>query len=232
MPFIAYYAIGMLFMGLVVFLVGRKFYDFPIWKCICIAVLLTLAGYVGAKLMGLIETGTFDSRSYFGAVLFAPVLMFPVAKLLHVNVNDLFDVCAPCGCIMQSFLKINCYQAGCCKGRVLRTVLDSSGGLYEIRFPSQLVECGASLILFFILLVIIKRGKSRGAVCPWFMVLYGVIRSILNLERETHPFVWRLPAGNFWALITITIGTIWLCMIRKKSVKEMRIKKQKQHKKM
>lgn len=67
-------------------------------------------------------------------------------------------------------------------------------------------------------MIIMRKQKNRGRIYPWFMVLYGITRFGWNLLRETKPFVWVLPAGNFWSLIAIVIGVLWLLIDRKKDM--------------
>ncbi|MBO2516780.1 MAG: hypothetical protein CW338_05795 [Clostridiales bacterium] len=197
-----------------VMLFSGRYYHLPVWKGIVSAILLTAAGYAGAKVMAFVEMGTWDGRSFYGALFLAPCLMIPVALLLRIKIRELLDLCAPCECIMLALLKVDCVVSGCCYGIVLgrREVED---GFQAIRFPSKITECVAAMILMVVLILILKKKKNYGLIYPWYMVLYGASRFCLNLLRDTEPFVWILPAGNFWSLISITIGLIWMLVYKK-----------------
>ncbi len=179
---------------------GGKIYAIPVWKIAISAFLLTAVGLLGAHLMSLLESGKWNGRSFFGAVFLAPILMWPVAKVLKIPYGNLMDLCAPAECVMLALLKVKCRIDHCCIGRFINL------GDYEIRFPSQITECVTAILLMFVLLVIIKKQKWSGMVFPWYLLLYGVLRSILNLLRETTPWIGPLSAGNFWALISIILG--------------------------
>ena len=107
---------------------------------------------------------------------------------------------------MLALMKVKCYMDGCCYGKVLSLV-----DLRPRRFPSQIVECVTGLILTVVMLLLIRSGKHTGKV-------YGVVRFMLNLLRDTKPWIGPLPAGNFWSLVAITIGTVGMVMIRKKEM--------------
>ena len=111
---------------------------------------------------------------------------------------------------MLALLKVQCIVDGCCYGMALR--LNSEGRL--VRFPSQAVECADALVLAAVLLLMIRMGKGRGRMYAWYMLLYGVCRFGLNLLRETTPFIWIQPAGNFWSLVSIAIGLAILLAAR------------------
>lgn len=201
MSFEVFLTAGTVLMIAVMLFAGET-YKIPVWKRIVLAVILTGAGVAGAKLMAFIESGSFSGRSFYGALFFAPVIMIPVAMLMKANVSETLDICAPAECVMLAFLKIDCTIEGCCRGMLLHT---AEGGA-EVRFPSQITECVNALILMLALLWILQRGKQKGAVYLWYMVLYGISRFILNSFRETEPFVWIIPAGHFWSLVSIGIG--------------------------
>ena len=170
----------------------------PAWKAIVISILLMFAGLAGAKLMRFIEAGTFSGESFYGAVFFAPIAMILAAFVIRVPVNVVLDMCAPAECIMLAVLKVNCLIQGCCGGRI-----------YEISaksfvFPAQLAELFNGIILMFVLLIMIRYQNNRGKIYPWYMIIYGAT-----------PFVWIVPAGNFWSLISLLAGIAWLCILKR-----------------
>ena len=211
MSFEMFIAVGTGLMIAVMLAAGR-WLDVKAWKSAVAAVVLTAVGIAGAKLMAFVESGSWGGRSFFGALFLAPLLMAPVALVLRVPVGDMLDMCAPAECVMLALLKVQCCLDGCCYGRVLR--ISATGGI--VRFPSQIVECANAALIMVALLWIIHRGRARGRVYAWYMVLYGVCRFALNWLRETSPFVWGLPAGNFWALVSLAIGGAWMigCALR------------------
>lgn len=198
-----------------VLLFAGKKYELPIWKRFVFALILTGMGVLGTNIMSFIESGNFFGRSFFGAVLFTPVFMILLGMLLRIKPADTLDLCAPAECMMLIFMKINCYISDCCYGRVMYY---SKYGK-AMRFPSQIVEGANAVIIMAVLLIMLFMGKQKGKLYAWYLVLYGMSRFALNLLRETRPFIWILPAGNFWALISFVIGAVWLAIEHKRAVR-------------
>lgn len=199
---------GTIGMMLLMFLRRKLHPDVAAWKIPIISILLTISGVAGAMLMHYIESGNFSGTSFFGALLFIPIFMLP-ALLLVRSFNTLMDLCAPAECLMLAFLKIDCLMSDCCIGKFLPAL--------GFQFPSQIVEMIVILIIMVVLLRIERAPGRQGQLYSWYLILYGATRFPLNLFRYgVAPFVWILPAGNFWSLIAIAGGTTWLRLVRRK----------------
>ncbi len=186
-----------------------KYYHIPVWKRFLTTLAATGAGLLGTKILAWIESGDFGGRSFFGAVFFAPLILMLFALIVRVKIPDLLDMCAPAECLILAFMKVNCVISDCCIGVVMYQTKYGK----DIRFPSQIVEGCVALLLMAVLLFMLIRNKERGKLYAWYMILYGTLRFALNLLRETKPFVWILPAGNFWSLISILIGVIIITVV-------------------
>lgn len=174
----------------------------PIWKIAVFALTVVPAGVFCAKLMRLIEEGTWAGFSLYGAVLFEPLIMIPFGLLIGIKPVEMLELGAPAGCVSVVFLKIQCRITGCCIGRIL---WHQENGR-PVRFPSQIAEMAVGIILLLILLGIMRSDKHRRFVYAWFMLLYGSTRFLMDLLRETMPFVLGMSAGCFWSLISCAVG--------------------------
>lgn len=200
--------LGTAAMFLLMLLRRKKYPQLGIWKMALISVLLTFSGVAGALLMHYIESGSFRGTSFFGAILFVPIIMIP-AVLLKINYSTLMDLCAPAESLMLAFMKFDCMLRGCCIGKYLPSL--------GFQFPSQIIEMIVTLIITAILVKIENRPDSHGMIYGWYLIIYGATRFVLNWFRYgIKPFVWILPAGNFWSLVAIAIGTRWLLLKKKK----------------
>lgn len=204
--FVISLVVGTIAMAAVMLLPRRWQAGLPMWKTLLSAAVLTVLGVLGAKLMFLIESGFWAGTSFYGAMFFPPLFMVLLALLLRVPPLALLDLCAPAECVMLAILKMQCAVNGCCVGILLTITAD---GTY-IRFPSQIIELLNALVLMVMLLWLIRKGTWQGRIYPIYMLLYGITRFILNLLRDTKPFLLGLPAGNFWSLVAIVIALIWL----------------------
>lgn len=208
---VAYLSVGTIAMFLSMLVGQRHRRSISQWEIPIAAVLLTVIGVLGAKLMFFIENGGWRGTSFFGALFFAPPIMALSALLLHTKVSGLLDLCAPAECVMLAVLKVQCFLAGCCGGRCLWYTKNGT----MVTFPSQIVEFCNALLLMVVLLRLMRRDTMHGRIYPMYLLLYGITRFCLNLLRETTPFLLGLPAGNFWSLIAIFIGGVWLWLTRR-----------------
>lgn len=190
-----------------------KQYNISAWKLPFINVFLTVAGTLGTLLMFFLENGFFGGRSFFGAIFLAPLLMLPVGLAFHVPFGTLMDLCAPAECAMLAIMKVDCILQECCGGKVLFTTEAGK----EIRFPSQIVEAVLVAAIMLILMRLEKNKNNRGKIYPFYLILYGGTRFIVNWFRANNSsFVWGLPAGNFWGLCAIAIGCVWFMIVHLK----------------
>ena len=111
---------------------------------------------------------------------------------------------------MLALLKVKCRIDGCCYGKTFHT---RTGG---VQFPSQIIELIVAIVLMFVLIILLQKSKREGMIYPYYLILYGVTRFILNLFRETTPWIGPLPAGNFWSLISVGIGIIAIVVLKKR----------------
>ena len=182
-------------------------YRIAFWKSVPIAVLMTITGTISTYIWFFIEASGFGGRSYYGAVFLIPVCFIPVAKLMKIQYGELMDLCAPAECVMLAIMKYQCLVDGCCGGIILRILEDGT----EIQFPSQMVELGNALLITAALLILAFCGKWRGKVYPWYLIIYGVTRFVLNFYRkDNYPLLVGLPSGNVWSLLAIFVGILWL----------------------
>lgn len=200
---------------LVPIMIQGAWYQVKSWKRVLITVLLTIAGTLGTFLLYFVENGKFGGTSFFGAIFLVPLLFIPVASVLKVPYGRLMDLCAPAECAMLVVMKIQCLLTGCCGGRLVHF-----NGV-EFVFPSQIAELINALILCVLLLLMARKIKNPGKVFPCYMILYGVTRFVLNLFRNVKNMaILPIPAGNFWAIVSIAVGLIWLLVLSVKANKQ------------
>ena len=201
--------IGLGGVGMFISMLLRK-KDFPqvsIGKMALLTVWLTITGVLGTMILAYIEMGTFGGTSFYGAVFLVPILIVP-AMLMKISYKDILNLSAPAECAMLVVMRFNCLENGCCFGRYLPAL--------EFQFPNQVAEMVVSIT---IMLTLIRMHKKDHQVLlyPWYMILYGACRFILQGFRYggTTPWVLGLSQGHFWSLISITIGTTWLLLSKK-----------------
>ena len=185
--------------------------DFPqvaIWKMLVLNLWLTITGVAGTMILAYIESGKFGGTSFYGAIFAVPILIMP-AMLMKISYLDILNLCAPAECAMLIVMRFDCLDKGCCFGRYLPRL--------EFQFPSQIVEMIAAAAVMVTLIGMHKKDRNT-QLYPWYMILYGVLRFLMNGFRYggTNPWILGLSPGHFWSLVSIIIGTAWLLLSKKR----------------
>ena len=184
----------------------KQFPQVAIWKMAVLDIWLTITGVLGTMILAYIEMGKFGGTSFYGAVFLVPILILP-AMLMRITYKDILNLCAPAECAMLLVMRFDCLDKGCCFGRYLPAL--------EFQFPSQIAEMVVAITIM-IALIQMHRKDRKVQLYPWYMILYGVCRFILQGFRYggTDPWVLGLSQGHFWSLIAVVIGTVWLLLSR------------------
>lgn len=189
----------------------RKQYNVSVSKSFLITVFVSVLGFLSTYIMYYFENLEWGGQSFFGAVLFFPIALFPIALIFKMPIGRLLDYATPAGIAILVPFKLNCYIGGCCGGRALWF---SEEGI-PTHFPSQLVEMVVALLITIFLLYAEKMAKNEGKIYPLCLIVYGTTRFVLNYFRsDTSVFFLGLYPGNFWALFSVVIGVTWLVICR------------------
>ena len=196
---------------LILSIIRRKEYDLPLWKAIVIPFIVAACGALGAMLLYFVESGgSFGGVSFYGGVILVPVLLYPFSKLLKMPYGKITDYIVPQGCIMLASMKVSCLVTGCCGGICLNPFT-------QMYFPSQLVEMIIALLIAVFIIYLDHLKLLKGRLCGAYLLLYGILRFVLNFLRDgLTPFVWIIPAGHFWSLISIAAGIAWFLLYKEK----------------
>ena len=198
--------LGAVAMFLSMLLRKKQFPQVAIWKMVLLTLWLTITGVLGTMILAYIELGEFGGTSFYGAVFLVPILILP-AMLMRITYKDILNLCAPAECAMLLVMRFDCLDKGCCFGRYLPAL--------EFQFPSQIAEMVVAITIM-ITLIQMHRKDRQVQLYPWYMILYGVCRFILQGFRYggTDPWMLGLSQGHFWSLIAVAIGTVWLLLCR------------------
>jgi phosphatidylglycerol:prolipoprotein diacylglycerol transferase len=78
------------------------------------------------------------------------------------------------------------------------------------RHPSQIYEAGKNLLIFIVLWAIKDRKEKPGFFFGVFLVMYGILRFLIEFVREPEAMVGFLTLGQFLCLFMIAAGGILL----------------------
>lgn len=136
------------------------------------------------------------------------------------DMNLYLDAFAPLIPIFHAFGRIGCYLGGCCYGREydgIGCVEYSVNGIATHRFPVQLVEAGACLILGCVLLYLVGRIK-KGRLFRTYILSYAAIRFITEFFRgDEIRGIWFGLSTSQWISIGIAIVMLIRILAEKKT---------------
>lgn len=106
---------------------------------------------------------------------------------------------------MLFVMRFDCLDKGCCFGRYLPKL--------GFQFPSQIAEMVVGITIMIVLIHMHKKDRQV-QLYPWYMILYGICRSVLQCFRYggLEPWILGLSQGHLWSLISIVVGTVWLLL--------------------
>ena len=204
----AMHGIGLL--GMILLCLGRrKRFRISSGFAVITALLLAILGYVGAKLLyiaenwrSVMENGlSLNGVSFFGTVLFMPLVLPLIAKLSHKSPKAYLDYCTPSGLLMLTCIRTGCFLNGCCQGIAVHL----NGN--DVILPAQLLECVLDLILLD-LLFSKEKELLQGKLYFLFMGGYGLLRFAVEFLRATPKTMLGLSNGQWFSLICIVIAAV------------------------
>jgi phosphatidylglycerol:prolipoprotein diacylglycerol transferase len=142
-------------------------------------------------------------------------------RMRNIPVLKTCDVFAPGLAIGHAVGRIGCFAAGCCWGAEARlpwSVTFTDPFAHE-RFgtplgvplhPSQLYEAFAEAAIFVFLLDRLKRPHADGSVLGWYLVLYSVLRFLVEFVRfHDQGLVLGLSLTQ-WISLAMLVPGVWL----------------------
>ena len=146
--------------------------------------------------------------SVLGEYLICPLILLAFSKISRLNTKGLFDCYALCAAVTLILMRINCIHAGCCQGICL------PGS--EMRVPVREIEIAFYALMFLWFLYRERKGYVEGTFFPLLMMLYGILRFILEWFREANTSS-AFHLSHIWAIAAAVIGAGLYFGIRSRS---------------
>ena len=175
--------------------------------------------YVWVYVLAYIENqfSNWGANNIVRAFVWFPLIALIPNLFLKIDKKDLCDFIAPCCALVQAISHIGCIFAGCCQGYPMTDGLYNPVSQMTV-FPSQLVECGVALAIFFLCIWMAKHfGDSvNGKIFPLFLVSFGATRFVLEFFRANRKIIGNISILALHALLMVIVGMIWLALASRK----------------
>lgn len=233
-----------LLVGLVLFARrGRRMLGLPFDDVLLLSVIIIVAGLLGAKLLTVFvrlddfwadPLGFLFGRSNIsitGGLLGGGLALWLISRRKEgIGFLGVADALAGALPLAQAVGRQGCFSAGCCYGKptagwwgVTFTHPDSVCGLKGVPLiPTQLLESGLNLLLFFGIILFEKYARKRrqGATFLVYGFGYGLIRFAMDFLRADKQVLWLGLTTNQWAVVVgfVLLGLAWWRLLPKASL--------------
>ena len=180
---------------------------------------------IGARLYYLIfNGGPWGAESFAiwngGLAVYVAVIGGAIGAMIfcivrNQNFFEIADVVAPCLILGQGIGRIGCYFAGCCYGvetsvQSFPISLKIDDGTWHL--ATMLYESFFDLIFCLILVLMIRKIRQRGIIIGSYLVMYGVLRTVLEIFRDTKEALFigssGLKVSMLLSIILIVLGIV------------------------
>jgi len=165
---------------------------------------------------------------FYGGVLLAVPTAFWFVRKHSLGIWRTADVFAPALAIGHALGRLGCFFAGCCYGKtadslpwgVIFTDPECLAPTDLLLHPTQLYESAGELLNFFILFALMKHKKFDGQLFLTYLVLYSVLRFIVEFFRgdiERGFILNSISIAQGISLLIFIMAIIGFVILRQKS---------------
>jgi phosphatidylglycerol:prolipoprotein diacylglycerol transferase len=155
--------------------------------------------------------------SWHGCIIGLVLAVWLQARRVGVGSLDLLDLCAPGSLLGLAIGRIGCFLNGCCFGRECSLpwavyLPDEITGKAAYRHPSPLYEMTLAFIGVAILQRILAQRRFRGQVFWNFLLVYSIIRFIVEFFRQSTLLALGLSLAQWVSIGLMIFSAILLLM--------------------
>jgi len=187
-----------------------KKYRISLKQMLLIYLVFSVVGAIGACIGSAVDGGTIAGKRLYGLVIFDTMALLIMSRVLKMEVGHLGDYIALPIMATCFASKIDCIVKGCCYGFTLYQLEMQQ----PVRFPSAILEMIVWAIMTVLLIVLERSKKSTNTLWPIGLIWFGSARFLADFLRgskiEKEILLLGLTGGQFWSLVTLIIGLVFL----------------------
>jgi phosphatidylglycerol:prolipoprotein diacylglycerol transferase len=154
---------------------------------------------------------------YFGGLLIAMLVSVILMRRWHLPWRRTADAFAPGLALGHAIGRVGCFSAGCCWGEPTSSWLgvhfterasELTGVPVDTALvPTQLIEAGANLLIFALLMWLWRRRAFPGQVIYAYLIIYSVARFIIEFWRaDPRGQILGLSTSQFISVVMFVAG--------------------------
>ena len=193
-------------------------------KILDMEICILLSGIIGARVLHVLVNPDYYSANIMkiffiwegGLAFYGGLMTAIIASIVFMVVNKMdilrtADLFAPYLALGHAIGRIGCFFNGCCYG------MPSKHNFFSViypsidnvpRYPTQLYTAGLLLLLFIFLRILQEKNKFNGLIFILYIVLYGVIRFLLDFLRgDDLIYVFGITVSQLISVFLIILMT-------------------------
>lgn len=152
--------------------------------------------------------------SYFGGLASAIAVGVWYCRRYRISVPVMADIAAPLVALGYSLVRVGCLLNGCCYGAPSDLPWAFACAAYDStrRHPTQVYAALASLVIFFILLLLGRDRRFKGKLLVAYVGLYSVARFVIEIFRVVPRFIGPLSLAQVVSIVLAagSAVTLWV----------------------
>lgn len=165
----------------------------------------------------------FGGSVFYGGLIGGIFAAWRYARRSRLDIGRYADTAAPAIPLFHAIGRLGCFLSGCCYGvewshGFIYRFSAAPGANFVPRFPVQLVEGCLNLLLFFLLLYLLERGKLPGRLLQLYLLIYPVYRFVLEFFRgdDYRGFLFGLSTSQILSIILFITSAVTWCASAKR----------------
>ena len=171
--------------------------------------------------LGHIPVLLFGGMVFYGGLLGGLAAVWWYCKRYQLSFALVVGLLTPAVPLFHVFGRIGCFLGGCCWGMqtpfgvVFTASMGAPNGVPLL--PVQLIEAGLNLLLFLLLAVLARRLQQKWVVLPLYLVLYSVLRFVLEFFRGDRIRGVYLLSTSQWVSLGILLAVLLWYLLRRRA---------------
>jgi prolipoprotein diacylglyceryltransferase len=155
--------------------------------------------------------------TYHTSIILPAILVSIYIINLKVKFFEVLDAVFLYIPVAHAFGRISCLLIGCCWGK--KVSINLFGTQIYFDNPIPLYEIAANMVIFLVLrkwyekIYSSSEPRFRGSIMPLYLVLYGIVRFIIEYFRTENIVSFNLTQAQMAMMVFTAAGLLWIGII-------------------